>query len=60
MDKLVALGVIILLIILGPLLGIWVINTLFDVQNPYDFWHWLAVALSGFAFGFKGSNSSSS
>ena len=59
MDKLFLLAIIVALIVLGPLLGIWVINTLFDVQNPYDFWHWLAVALSGFAFGFKGSSSSS-
>lgn len=29
----------------GPLLTIWCINTLWDMSNPYDFWHWLAALL---------------
>jgi hypothetical protein len=47
------------LIFCGPLIGIWVINTLFDVQNPYDLTHWFAVLISGFAFGTRVSSSSS-
>ena len=47
-------------LILGPFVGIWVINTLFDLNNPYDFTHWLAVFLAGFAFGGSGYTSKES
>lgn len=38
----VAVLVVLAAIILVPLLMVWSINTLFNVQNPYDFIHWLA------------------
>jgi hypothetical protein len=52
MDKLVILGIILALALVGPFIGIWVINTLFDLSNPYDLTHWFAMLISGiFVFG---------
>lgn len=47
--KLVALiTVIVLLVIAGPLLVIWSLNTLFPaLAIPYTFWTWLAAAILG-------------
>jgi hypothetical protein len=45
---LIMLGImlIVALIIVGPLLVIWSINTLFPVAAvPYDVWTWLAVVI---------------
>lgn len=36
---------ILLLIILGPVIGIWTINTLFHTNTAYTFWTWLAAFL---------------
>jgi len=42
---------IILLVILGPLLSIWSLNTLFPaLAIPYTWQTWLAIALIGTAF----------
>jgi len=60
MDKLfIMILLFVFLIVIGPLIGIWVINTLFDLQNPYDLTHWFAVLISGFAFGSSSTSSSS-
>lgn len=32
-------------VIFGPLLLLWSIGMLFNVQNPYDFTHWFAAAV---------------
>ena len=42
----------ILVIIFAPFLGIWCINTMWDVNNPYDFWHWLAAFVMSGALGW--------
>lgn len=43
--------VIVLLIIFGPLLSIWALNTLFPaLAIPYTFWTWLAMVLFNAAF----------
>ena len=48
-DNAVILGAVVLaivLILVGPLLVIWSINTLFPVLAvPYDIWRWLAVVI---------------
>lgn len=36
---------IILLVIIGPVIGIWTINTLFHTNTAYTFWTWLAALL---------------
>lgn len=42
---------VIALIIVGPLLTIWALNTLFPVLAiPYDIWTWLAVIILGGLF----------
>ena len=39
------------LVVIGPLLTIWSLNTLFPALNiPYDFDHWAAVVLLGGVF----------
>jgi hypothetical protein len=43
----IIVAVVVAAIIFCPLLTIWCINTLWDVNNPYDFWHWLAALLVG-------------
>lgn len=42
---------IILLIILGPLLTIWIINTLFGTATPYTFITWFAALLGHLSIG---------
>ena len=42
-------------VIFSPFLTIWIINTLFDVDNPYDFKHWFAAAWVGMTLTFAGS-----
>jgi hypothetical protein len=40
-----------LIIVVGPLLTIWALNTLFPVLAiPYTFWTWLAVVFLGMFF----------
>lgn len=36
---------IVLLVIIGPVIGIWSINTLFHTNTDYNFWTWLAALL---------------
>lgn len=36
---------VIALFIVGPLIGVWAINTLFHVNTAYTFWTWLASLL---------------
>jgi hypothetical protein len=36
---------IVLLVIFGPLMGVWAINTLFHTNTAYNFWTWLASLL---------------
>lgn len=43
--------IIIALIIVGPLLTIWALNTLFPaLAIPFTFWTWLAVIILGGVF----------
>ena len=42
-----ALIIILIALVVGPLVGIWTINTLFDVNNPYDLPHMFAVICAG-------------
>jgi hypothetical protein len=55
------LGLVILLLLLGPILTIWSLNTLFPVLNiPYTMETWLAVVFLGGGAGilkFSKSNS---
>lgn len=34
-----------LVIIVGPFIGVWAINTLFHTNTAYTFWTWLAALL---------------
>lgn len=48
MTKIVLLALlIIVLIIAGPLITIWSLNTLFGLGIAYTFWTWLAMAWIG-------------
>jgi hypothetical protein len=48
MNYLLAIILIVLLVILGPFLTIWSVNTLFPVANiPYTFDTWCATVLLG-------------
>lgn len=48
MYKLGLVVLIVLLIIIGPILTIWALNTLFPaLAIPTNFWTWLAVILLG-------------
>lgn len=45
------IAVVVLLIVFGPLLSIWALNTLFPaLAIPYTFWTWLAMVLFNAAF----------
>jgi hypothetical protein len=44
---LLIVAIAVVAVIFCPLLTIWCINTLWDVNNPYDFIHWLAAVLVG-------------
>ena len=45
------IAIIIVLIIVGPLLTIWALNTLFPLLAiPYTFWTWLSVVILGGVF----------
>ena len=47
---LVLIALIVLLIIVGPIITIWALNTLFPaLAIPYDFTTWLAVIVLGSA-----------
>jgi hypothetical protein len=55
MSKLIVLlglaGMIILLVLIGPFLTIWAVNTLFPVLAiPYTFWTWCSVLILGAFF----------
>lgn len=41
---------IIALIIVGPLVSIWTLNTLFSLNIAYTFWTWLAMVWTGLFF----------
>lgn len=56
----VAAVVIIALLILIPFGIIWGVNILVDVQNPYDFQHWLAAFVLMLIFGSGGRTQSKS
>lgn len=48
MTKIVALVLlIIVLVVTGPLITIWSLNTLFGLGIAYTFWTWLAMAWIG-------------
>lgn len=48
---LLAVVLVIPLIIVGPLLTIWALNTLFPaLAIPFTFWTWLAVVILGGVF----------
>lgn len=44
----IGFAIVVLLILIGPILVIWSLNTLFPVLAiPYDFWTWSAVVILG-------------
>ena len=45
-----AAGIIVAVIVVGPLLSIWSLNTLFDVGIEYNIWSWLAAFWVGLFF----------
>jgi hypothetical protein len=48
MIKIVALAVLLVVaLIIGPLVTIWSLNTLFGLGIAYTFWTWLAVIFLG-------------
>lgn len=50
-GALLAVVLVIALIIVGPLLTIWALNTLFPtLAIPFTFWTWLAVVILGGVF----------
>jgi hypothetical protein len=50
---------IIAIIIAGPLLTIWALNTVFPVLNiPFTFWSWLAVVVLQLQLVYRPSSSS--
>lgn len=55
---LLVLGVV-LTVIVGPLLTIWALNTIFpSLSIPFTFWTWLAVAVLQFQLFYNPSSSS--
>jgi hypothetical protein len=47
-ETLGIVGIVVLaivMIIVGPLIGVWAINTLFHTNTEYTFWTWLAALL---------------
>ena len=52
-------AIVIVAVIVGPLLTIWALNTLFpSLTIPFTFWTWLAVAVLQFQLVYKSSSSS--
>lgn len=50
-EALIVVVLVIALIIVGPLLTIWALNTLFPaLAIPFTFWTWLAVVILGGVF----------
>ena len=50
-------ALIILVIIFGPFMIVWALNTLFPVLViPYNFWTWLSVAILNLTWMYKPSN----
>ncbi len=49
MNFLIALLIILAIIVVGPVLMIWALNTLFALAIPYTIWTWLAVLILGSA-----------
>ncbi len=50
MEKIAGIGLLLIivgLIIVGPLLAIWSLNTLFGLGIAYNFYTWLAAAILG-------------
>lgn len=48
MSKIVVFALLIaVLIVVGPLISIWSLNTLFGLGIAYTFWTWLAMAWIG-------------
>jgi hypothetical protein len=48
MTKFVALaGLLVAVLVAGPLITIWSLNTLFGLGIAYTFWTWLAVVFLG-------------
>lgn len=43
MSMILAIGLVACLIVAGPLLTIWALNTLFNLGIPFTIWSWLAV-----------------
>jgi len=39
------IALVVIIIIVGPFLGVWAINTLFNTNTAYTFWTWLAALL---------------
>ncbi len=56
--KLAIIGIILLgivVVIFGPLVTIWALNTLFLLDIPMNFGTWLAALILGAAFASKGT-----
>lgn len=54
MIKIILIALLILvLVIVGPFITIWSLNTLFGLGIAYTVWTWLAMAWLGLALGAK-------
>lgn len=51
MDKILWIALIVLMIVIGPLLMIWSLNTLFGLSIAYTFTNWCAMVILSAAFG---------
>lgn len=55
MPGLLVLGLVVVLVVLGPLASVWALNTLFGLGIGYSFKTWAAALLLGIAL--RGSSS---
>lgn len=52
----ILLGIIAIILLFGPLIAIWSINTLFELSIAYSFKNWFAMVILMFFFGKIGIN----
>lgn len=58
MTAVIFIGIVVLSIVFGPLVGIWALNTLFDLTIVYTFKTWLAMlVLAGIVGGTSKASS---
>ena len=56
-QALAILLIVVLLMICGPMITIWALNTLFGLKIILNFWTWLATFWLGLSLGSVGANS---